>query len=462
MPLAAIQKYLSLSTAIKGVSRAFRDADENAAFFGQSLGLTIAQSSQAAMSLGRQTNTFTRKEFTRNLGFARHTGLDPTQTLGQLGQMSELQGRSISRNDLIQLLQGAKSMNMDQGRMQEWVGMVASTMQQQIGATGEGNATKAIALQGLPGMVFGKDDPRSRGEPAKSFMGGLQNVMTSKGAMSSYLMRVMGYGREGGPSYVQMRKRQEAGLHDRQNIIDLFGSFQERGLGDDAQIRAIESVAGGNLKMHQIESLVGAFGTKKGLDDYRKATKGKTGADPWGYMLSLSEKDYAGFKGTDRYKGGFGELGRGGVSQGEAVGINIERMMHAVGQPLARMIPGLQGALMNLGSSMSKIMGADIGGKLEAAANSVERLTAKIDAMSVKGGLDVFGMNDPAKQYRNNLVGVTRKQFSDELEYAEMMGKTPSTFHILDVMLSQGIAEMDQHLEGIAKGEGGSPKGGGG
>jgi hypothetical protein len=238
--------------------------------------------------------------------------------------------------------------------------------------------------------VFGQADPRGRGAQGQNFLQGLQGVMTGSGAMRSYMMRAMGFGRDPDLSYIEMRKRLDAGIYDPQNLQDLFGSFQARGMGEGAMFRAVESVAGGQLKAHQIEMLVKKLGSEEGLEQYAQNAKEGGGNAVWQLRALLTQDELAAFEGED---GGFGGLGRRvGVSAGEAYQVRIENMMMAVGRPIAQAIPPLQGALESVGRTLNKIAGMDVGSVLERGTSAIERVALLLESRAGPGGFDVFGI----------------------------------------------------------------------
>ena len=254
LPLTALNRYLQLSQVLTQIDRKFRDSGDSAQWFGRQMGFGIARSGQLAETLGKVTNRIDQESAVGMAGFARFTGADPGLALGTLGRMGTLSGRPTSDIDMARVLVGAKAQGMDQGRLEEFLTRVETSIQTAFEATGRVSLQATMATVGLPSVVYGENDPRRANDT--SLVSGLNSTMTGGGAMRSYMMRAMGYGQSGGPSYIAMKKRLDAGVFDPQNVLDLFGSFQARGMGEGAQFRALESVAGGSLKAHQIEALV--------------------------------------------------------------------------------------------------------------------------------------------------------------------------------------------------------------
>lgn len=377
--LAAPQRYLALSEAITTVGRKFREADENATRFGGSLGYTIARTAQLADTLGRETNTVDRGQFQRMAGFARFTGMDPGAAMRGFGTIERLSGGPMTDPAMVQLLKTAQARGMDQGRLEEFLGDLTESIQGQFATTGRGTMQQGLATQGIQNIVYGEGDPRRSGD--KSFLGGLQATMTGSDAMKSYMMRAMGYGTKGGPGYIEAKIRTDAGLHDSRNVIDLFESFQRRGMGTGAQFRALESVSGGNLNAQQLQALVTTLGTKEGLNRYRQiAGAADEGGSMKAFMAMLDPSSKAAFE-----KGGFGKLGEKFVSEGESIDVRIERMMMTVGKPIAEAIPPLQNAIESIAGTMQNLTGVDWGTLIPGIARSVERMAKFAEDMSSGG-----------------------------------------------------------------------------
>jgi hypothetical protein len=379
--LAAPQRYLALSESITTVGRKFREADENATRFGGSLGYTIARTAQLADTLGRETNTVNRGQFQRNAGFARFTGMDPGAAMRGFGSIERLSGGPMTDPQMAQLLATAKSRGMDQGRLEEFVEDLTDSIRGQFQTTGRATMQQALATQGLQSIVYGPDDPRRSGD--KTFLSGLQATMTGSDVMKTYLMRAMGYGKAGGPGYIDAKVRTEAGLHDSRNVIDLFESFQQRGMGRGAQFRALESVAGGNLSAHQLNALVSSLGTKEGLDRYRELAGKDSGGSMKAFMAMLDPASKEAFE-----QAGFGKLGEKHISAGEAIDVRIERMMMTVGKPIAEAIPPLQNAIESIAGAMQNLTGVEWGTLIPSMARGIEKIAKLADQMSSGKGFD--------------------------------------------------------------------------
>jgi hypothetical protein len=241
--------------------------------------------------------------------------------------------------------------------MGEFLSNIQSYAQQQLQATGAASMGGVLGVQGIAGQVFGADSPLAQGGNALDFTGRLQSVFTERGSpLQVHLMRAMGYGREGGPGYVEMRKRMDAGLNDPRNLMDLFGSMQGMGMGEAQMFRAVESVAGGTLKAHEIESLVKGFDSPEELSAYRARYESGTAESLGALTGSMSAREAE----TVRRQG-FAAAGAGTVSQAEAMAVQMEGMQMAVGGTMAQVIMDMRDALQGLMGAFTKITGLDIG-----------------------------------------------------------------------------------------------------
>lgn len=388
LPMSSINRYLQLSTVMTQLDRKFRDSADSAQWFGQSIGYGTARSAALAEQLGKVTNRIDQGAATGMVGFARFTGADASTTLQTIGRAGELSGKSATDLDLARILLAAKGQGMDGGRLEEFLSRVETSIQTAFAATGRVSIGSALQTTSLPSLVYGANDPRRANDD--SLVGGLHSTMTSGGAMRSYMMRAMGYGQSGGPSYVEMKKRLDAGVYDQRNVSDLFGSFQARGMGEGAQFRALESVAGGSLKAHQIEALVKSLGTKEGLERFRNAGSGSDYDTFESLRGTMSESDFEAFSG-----GGFAEVGKRHVSEGETYEGQIEARMLALGGELAQGIPGLMGTMDSLGRSLEKLVGNDIGGKI----------------MTITGALERVALAMEKRQGETNLYNMMREEY---------------------------------------------------
>jgi hypothetical protein len=403
--LGSATTYLELSKVITHLGRRFRDAGTEVAFFGQRLGYTVAETASYVEALGEQTNTVDKRQIRRVLGFARQQGLDPGTAIGVFGKLERMTGAPMSEATLGEMIGRATMAGMGQGRFGEYVQSTAQLGEQQFQATGRTDLASTLALQSVPGLVFGADDPRGQGSTGASFLGRLSGVVSGENAaMKTYMMRVMGFGKAGGPGYIEMRKRLEAGIYGEEgadNLRSLFGSMRSAGMGEGAMFRAVESVSGGSLKAHEIEALVKSLGAPDGL------SRLETNAGDEGFQTfrsSLSGQERAAFG-----QEGFAGLGTlpGRISMGEGANVQLEGLKLAVGAPMAQGILDIREVVINIAKSLGNLAGQDLGAMLTEFTGAVRDLSVTMRRATETGGA--------AMDARNSLVGTAGDIWDDAM-----------------------------------------------
>lgn len=379
------QKYLELSKIISVVSARFREAEESALRFGGAMGYTIGESAGLVETLGSAQDHFSRREISRYTGFARTMGLDPNTALRALGGMSAARGGDqLTDKELAELAGRALASGMGQGRFGEYLSGIADLGQAGFNATGAFSLTNTLAAASLPGLAFSTGDPRAVGSAGRSMVEGIHGTLTGSPAMQTFMMRAMGFGSEGGPGYIEMRKRLEAGVYDPENLRDLFGAFQARGLGKGAMFRALESVAGGQLKAWQLEGLVDAMGTPEGLAAYEREAAGGNAAS---YV--------------NRFTGGenadFIRSGRSRISMGEARAVQMEGMQMAVGDTVAKIMVDMTAVLQNLAKTGQNLLQFDFERLFSDLSGAIRLLSEKLEVNSRPGSSVMNTLTTPAR-----------------------------------------------------------------
>jgi hypothetical protein len=374
------------------------------------MGYTMAQTGQMLDTMGGVTNTGTdlQQRFTQGTGFARFTGMDPTAALRLQGQAGLYQGRDVDRYELMDVLGTAQGKGMGEGRLQEFMETSVNLQRQMLTTTGESGLGTVLGLQRNVSRVFGTEGGMAelgKGQFGADFAGRLQGVMTQSGPMKTYMMRAMGFGTDPDLSYVEMRKRQEAGIFDSRNLKSLFGSLQERGLGESGMFRAIESVAGGQLKAFEIEAMVKAFGNEEGLralegEEFsgKRVTRNKL-------MAQLRETDPQAAEmlasgDSDVWK----KIGQRHIAQGEHQDVQLEGMQYTAGKPIAQVMMDMTDMFQSLGGMLRNVLGTDIGGFLTGISGAMkemaavgDRLTTGIDQANTAAGAVARGMDNYSK-----------------------------------------------------------------
>jgi hypothetical protein len=372
--LSAAQTYMELSEVLMQVERRFGLASMAARDFGDDLGYTIAQTGSLMELMGAQVGKFQPggANFQRYLGFATYFKHDPRAMVGGAARMSRLMGGLLGEADLAALEGQARLTGQGRGLFEEYMQVLGALTEAEFMATGRAEIGGVQGLAGLPGLVFGRGDPRALGMTGMATIQGLNQAMRTP-QMESFLMRAMGYGKAGGLSYVQMRKRTQAGIYGRlgaENIADVFQTFIDVGMEPEAMMLALEEASGGALQMWQIEGLVGKLGKQKGLDEF-KAMYGVGQRQAWverGFSLAETAKDL-----------GWAEAGREGVSLGAAAKVQMEGLRMAVGAPVAQSIIVGREALSEFGSMLAKVLGEDWGDVLVGAVEAIRDMTAALN-----------------------------------------------------------------------------------
>ena len=359
--LGSGQKYLQLSKVIEHLDQRFRSAGDGVAYFGSALGHTVAETGSLIDSLGDKTNTVTRSQFQRYAGFARERGLDPGVAMDTLGTLERVTGEQVDQTSLIRLLLDADKQKMGEGRFAEHVRATASIGESQLRRTGHVDLGGVMTAQGIPGIVFGQGDPRAQGQAGADFLDRLSGVIGGEhnNAMRTYMMRAMGFGEEGGPGYIEMRKRLEAGVHGdegTENILDLFKQFRGQGLGEGAMFRRLEVASGGSLKAHEIEALVQTLGTDEGLSEFFDSTYTDPEARREAYMKTLSAADRARFE-----QEGFVGLGKAATPFGASAEVELEGLQMKVGGSVAKGMLDIRDILVNSAEGFSNLLNVDWG-----------------------------------------------------------------------------------------------------
>lgn len=372
MITGAGRRYMELSKILMTVRKRFREAGENASFFGNSLGFTAAQGGRLAEQLGGQTNSVQKGTFQRYAGFARTFGQDPGQTMGSMGGLQQIMGHRVSKNMLTTMMGRAQQQGMGEGRWGEQQQGLTSIMGQ-MQSMGEGsNIYDAMNTQAVPSMIFGGGDARGQGTQGVDFMNRLSGVFKGSGAMRTTLFRAMGFGTEGGPDWIEASKRADAGVMGKrgmQNMVDMFGHMEKKGLGRFGMFRGIQSVAGGALNAEEIDQLStfmsGTHDVQVGEGE-DAMTVGLSGVSMMQRMMdtgsgnedaraqalgSLSKKERAMFD-----KMGYLGSGKTGVSTGDAFAVQGEKLDMQFGPSVAEATLNLRTTMANMAESLQTLL----------------------------------------------------------------------------------------------------------
>lgn len=350
--LSSGETFMELDRVIQQLDQRFGNA-QGIRSFGASLGFTIEQSAQLAQNLGAVTNSVDISTASRYTGFARYRGMETGQAVAQLGMIGRMQGGGLSNTQLGGILGGAGAVQMDRGRLPEYLEVVQQLMQMQQSATGGASVDQSQRLLQLAYRSSGGAD-WGTGQNAGDFLTRLQGVVAG-GPMNVFMMRAMGYGRDPSMSYIDMRKRLEAGISDPSNLATLFSTFQRQGLGHGQMFRALESAAGGSLTATEIDALIKELGSAEGLQRYREQPKG---------LGSI---------------GDFASLGASTVSRGEARTVQLESMKMSVGDTVSQAMVDMTSTIQALSGIITKVFGGGVGDLITGVTGSIKDVSTWLD-----------------------------------------------------------------------------------
>lgn len=402
--LGSGEKFMELDRVLTRLDRKFRSADESAAAFGGSLGFTIQQTAGLVDIMGRSTNVMDRGAFSRQAGFSRQFGLDPGATMSSVGQMERLLGRDrlvgeggsvsfqqrrMSDRDLAQIAGQASRQGMDEGRMGEFISTTSDFMRDMFTRTGHASLQQALSLQQAGSFIFGQGDARGQGgSETAAVMGQMNSMLTSGGAMRSTLTRAMGFGQDPDLTYIELQKRLEGGIHDHRNVSDLFGYFQQRGLGSQGMFQALHPFAKqAGMSADTLEKVVNAFDTPEELANFKAMSVAERRRRMAAFEGDLSPEELAQFQGE-----GMSGLGRmsGRISRGEARSVELEGMQMAVGDAVSGAMVDLTASAGNLVGLLDQLVGQDLGTTLTSLTGAVRDVTEFLERLPNGEGLSGF------------------------------------------------------------------------
>lgn len=378
---SAASKFMELSGTVTQLGRQFRETGSEVATYGYSFGYTISKNAAIVEALGRQTDQVTRGDYGRIVGFARDRGLDPQTAAATLGRIGNLSGGPLTSSEMARMAGRASLQGMGQGRLGEFLETQTTLAEAMFRQIGRADLDQLAALTQIPGMAFGSGDERGRGRAAADLLGRFSEGMRNP-ATDVFRLRLMGYGEEGGPGYIEAQKRLEAGAYDPRNIADMFTGFQRMGLGRTATFQALKSATGGALKAHEMEALVDRFGNAEGLAQLRGVIAGGDEDAMRAFMGGMDQGERATYG-----KHGFAGLGRapGRIGAGEGFAVETEAIQMAIGGPATTLIMGLRDMVMDLVKTLGNLTGfkmSDIPAMVTEAVNAAKELTGAIEGAS--------------------------------------------------------------------------------
>lgn len=373
MVLGSGSRYMQISKALTQVAQTFREASQGATTFGNSLGYTLDRSVALSQALGAQTNALDPVSGANYLGFARGMGLDPMSAMGTFGGMQRIQGRPLSPMELIQMGGQARKIGMGQGRFGEQTQALLSIMEQAEQRTGHADASQAGALSMFAAHVFRREDGTfgDLGLGAKG-AGFIQRLSAGfdRPAVQSTMLRAMGYGQAGGPSYVDSMQKIEAGVNDTQNLAKLYNYLRADGVGGDG-LKVVFKEAFG-LRMHEASSLVEALSNPEVMR-YMSGDAGAAEAAS-SYVQGLKPEQRAALR-----DGGLVGLGRSAISAGEGYETQKEALVMKFGPQMAALQLDILKATSSVAQSIKNLLGEEFSGSVKKATGAVAAFAEQLE-----------------------------------------------------------------------------------
>jgi len=313
----AAQQFMGLSDTLTTLRQRFDDAEGSAGtFLGRLSGLR-GEAAQIAEVMGAQTDQYGTRRARAAFGFSLWRGVDPAQTAEFMGRTERFTGQSP---DMAAIYGQARLMGVGRGMLPEHLNALGAVREMMFRQTGTADTAGMLQVGALPSYLFagGSADPRARGMEGVRTLGGLNQMLTGgSSAMRVTMMRAMGFGSKGGPGYLDMLERMEAGITDPQNLVDLFTRFKGlkpggRSLSSDDVTTILSSEARrAGVPIASLRDISRNLMEGGGLERLRTAINEDDKEYLASFRASLSGEQAARFK-----EDGFEALGREGVSSG--------------------------------------------------------------------------------------------------------------------------------------------------
>ena len=340
------EKYAELSKTMGQLEQRFRSADGAVAGWGASLGFTIAQVAELDKAIGAVEDKLDVKNARRYAGFSRATGMDAGTGSVLAAMIGRATGSPLGNAQLSSLTGLGAATGMGQGRFEEMLQSVQALTLAQQQATGRGNLGTAEGLLSMVSSVF-RGSSLGQGMQGLGFLERLQGTMTGNRAFQVMAMRDAGFGK-GGTTYIDMMKRLEGGVFDANNLAAMLQGVMGKGMSREQQISTLYNLSGGlggQLKMHEIESLFDRFGNAEGLAQLRTM-----GSSPGSIIEAMSRQPGA-------IRGDMAAIGGGTVTAGERRAVQLEQMQMAVGEPVLQAMSDMTDALVALAKAFKDYTG---------------------------------------------------------------------------------------------------------
>lgn len=351
------ETYLQNSKSMVQVSRHFREAGDDAAYFGGRLGFIRSEWAGLMDTLGAERDTADSKVFARFAGFSRFTGIDPRHGMGTLGRIERNTG-FLGNPQLNAILGTAGAMGMGQGRLEEFLQGLSGRSDAMLRATGGASMAGLLGSTLLPGMVFGMNSPLAQGQMGDEFSARLNQALTGFEPFQAMVLQRSGVGKKGGPGLLGGLAQVEKGIYDPSNILAVAESM--RGYGQSGMGMALHFAG---MSARESQSLAGFLGSEEGIQRIRGITSEE------GIRRMLAEQA-GGVPSLDFSR----EAGRN-ISIGEGASVQMEGMRMAVGETTARAMLDMRDVMVNLAGMLEKTLGENPLELITSATGAIKDLT---------------------------------------------------------------------------------------
>lgn len=352
------ERWQATDIALGALDRRFDALTRGAGNFAASMGVARAEAAGLLEVMGAQTDTVDLRQARTGVGFARATGTDPSAAMRFMGTATRRGGFTINGTDLTRVAGQARMLGQGQGMLPEFMDALSGIMNQQFDRTGTASLAIAQMLMNIPSIIYGNDDPRARGMDAVKTLGSMQGMLSgsTSGGMRVEMLRAMGYGREGGPDYMDAMERLDAGAMDPRNLRDMMRRFRAEGLSSrEVEMLLLPEARSSGMSVRSLRTMTARLMSDEGMaalsgnmDQFRlNEVMGDS------FVAGLSSKDRAAFA-----KSGFVGLGERGTVASQYRTRQLDDLTASTGAQMLQSVMDMTQIAMNLGGAFNDIIKA--------------------------------------------------------------------------------------------------------
>lgn len=417
--VGAAEQWQQTDIALKQLDRTFDGLTRKAGSFAANMGATRVEAAALLQTLGAQTGTVDIGQARTGVAFGRAFGMDPQAVLQFQGRTTRRTGFMTDGTSMQRVAGQARLLGQNQGMLPEFMDALSGIMDMQYGATGTASLHGAQTAMNLPSIIFGSDDARARGRDAVGTLQSMQGMMsgsTSPG-MRVELLRAMGYGRQGGPGYLDAMERLESGVLDPRNMRDLFGRFRTMGVGaEEAAMLLMPDAKRSGMSVRSLRAMTHKLMSDEGYaalrgqgDDFRmKEVFGES------FTAGLSKADREAFE-----KRGWGGLGEEGTAASQYRRRQMDDMIASAGPQMLKSVMDMTESARNLGGALDTIIKKMTGGQgfldmLNGGTEALEQFTQSVENAAQSVEVPVGAMPSYIPPGIEGLEAILRKRLFNE------------------------------------------------